>query len=58
MTAVIAANLSQRQAFWKLRDENVGSTETRRRLDHARHFGAGRRGARFHRGSQCRGGEN
>ncbi len=55
--AVIAANLSQRAGVLEAARRNVGGAEARGRLDQARHFGAGRRGPRFHRGSQCRCGE-
>ena len=51
--AVIAANLSQRQAFWKLRDEMSWAQKTRRRLDQARYFGAGRLRPRLHRRGRC-----
>ena len=43
--AVIAANLSQRGGFWKLRDEMSCGAEAGGRLDQARRLGAGRRGA-------------
>ena len=36
---------------------DVGGAEARRRLDQARHLGAGRGRPRVHRGGQCRGGE-
>ena len=41
------------EGFWRIR-ENVGEAQTPcRRLDQARHLGAGRGGARFSRGSQA-----
>ena len=47
--AVIAANLEPAPGVLEIARRDVGGAEAGRRLDQARHFGAGRRRARFHR---------